>query len=196
MYKIPTIFEGNLFEATKLVLSGERMNPVFYFPYWVVEMSKKIFGIMGDRSMFMKYEYLVPYFVYFFLSMYLLFKNRKKLKREEKGIIAVIFFYTLVVAYYVNYKAYILTDWRDLGLQGRYIFPVLAPMYIVFSKYFLKIKNSKLLNVLVGILIAVFLLGNYGYFFANAPTNWFVPESEFMIDSSEEERESMEFLSE
>lgn len=195
VYKIPTVFEGNMFEAANLVLRGERINPVFYFPYWVVEMSKKIFGIMGDRSLFMSYEYLVPYFGFFFVWLYLLFKNRKKIAKEDKALIVISLFYTLTVAYYVNYKAYIRTDWKDLALQGRYIFPVIGIIYVLFSKYFLKIKNSKLFHILLAILLAVFILGNYGYFFANVSTDWFIPESEFMIDPLQEEAESMEFLS-
>jgi multisubunit Na+/H+ antiporter MnhB subunit len=79
----------------------------------------------------------------------------------------------LIVAYYVNYKAYITHDWPDLGLQGRYIFPVLAPMYVLFSKYFLRIENKKLLNILLGALILLFLVGNVGYFFLYVPREWF-----------------------
>ncbi|MDP1051042.1 hypothetical protein, partial [Klebsiella quasipneumoniae] len=35
MYKIPTIFEGGIVESADLVLKGERINPLFYLPYWV-----------------------------------------------------------------------------------------------------------------------------------------------------------------
>ena len=174
IYKIPQVFEGNIFDAIKLILTGERIGPVRYFPYWVVQMSKKIFGIMGDKSLFMKYEFLVPYFAYILLGLFLVFKNRKKMKIEEKGLIAVFSFYTLIVAYYVNYWTYIKHDWMDLALQGRYIFPVISIMYIIFSKYLLSIKNKKLLGILTGLLIIVFLLGSWGYFFAYAPMDWFV----------------------
>jgi hypothetical protein len=84
------------------------------------------------------------------------------------------------------------TDWMDLGLQGRYIFPVLPIGYVIFSKYFSKIKNTKVLNILLGSLIAIFLLGNYAYFFANVPTDWFIPEPEWMQEVFEEESESIE----
>jgi hypothetical protein len=174
IYKIPKVFEGNIFDAAKLILTGERINPVFYFPYWAVQMSKKIFGIMGDRSLFMRYEFLVPYFAYVFLGLFLVFKNRKKTGRVEKGLIAIFGLYTLIVAYYVNYWAYIKHDWMDLALQGRYIFPVISIMYVIFSKYLLTIKNKKLLAILVGLLIVIFLLGSWGYFFAYAPMDWFL----------------------
>jgi len=192
MHKIPTIFEGGIIESAELVLKGERMNPLFYLPYWVVEMSKKIVGIMGDRSLFMKYEYLPFYFVFFFVALYIIFKNRKKLSREDKALGFIFISYSLVVAYYVNYKAYMRTDWMDLGLQGRYIFPVLPIGYVLFSKYFIKIKKTKVFNILLGFLIAIFLLGNYGYFFANVPTDWFVPEPEWMEEVFEEESETIE----
>ncbi len=180
MYEIPTIFEGGIIEGAELVLKGERMNPLFYLPYWVVEMSKKIVGIMGDRSLYMRYEYLPFYFVFFFIGLYMVFKNRKRLSKEDKALGFIFLSYALVVAYYVNYKAYMRTDWMDLGLQGRYIFPVLGIGYVIFSKYFIKIKNTKVFNILLGFLIAIFLLGNYAYFFANVPEDWFIAESESM----------------
>ncbi len=173
VYKIPRVFDGNMFEAVKLIAKGERIGPLLYLPYWIVEMSKKIFGIMGDRSLYMRYWYLPFYFMYFFMGIYLIFQNRKRFKVEDKGLLVISIFYTLIVAYYVNYKAYITHDWPDLGLQGRYIFPVLAPMYVLFSKYFLRIENKKLLNILLGALILLFVVGNIGYFFLYVPREWF-----------------------
>lgn len=174
IYKIPVVFEGNLTEAFPLIINGERIGPLRYIPFWVVETSRKIFGIMGDRSLFMKYEYLPPYFIYFFIGIYLIFKNRKKLITEDKALISISLFYMLVLIYYHNYQTYIKQNWKDLALQGRYVFPVLGIMYIIFSKYFLKIKNKKLLRILMGILIVLFLLGNFGYFFVYVPNDWFM----------------------
>lgn len=192
MYKIPTVFEGGIIEGAELVLKGERINPLFYLPYWIVEMSKKIFGIMGDRSLFMRYEYLPFYFFFFLVGLYMVFKNKKRLSKEDKALGFIFLSYILIVAYYVNYKAYMRTDWMDLGLQGRYIFPVLGIGYVLFSKYFMKIKNTKIFNILLGTLITIFLLGNYAYFFANVPTDWFIPEPEWMEEVFEEEAEFME----
>ena len=174
VYKIPVVFEGNMIEASGLVLRFERIGPILYLPYWIVQIFRRIYGIMGDKFLFMPYEYVSFYLLYFFVGIYLIFKNRKKLRVEERALIVISVFYALLVAYYVNYKAYIRTDWKDLALQGRYIFPVLAPMYIVFSKYLLQIKNKKLLRILIGILIVGFLLGSIGYFFAYVPNDWFM----------------------
>jgi len=192
MYKIPTIFEGGIIEGVKLVFKGERTGPFRYLLFWTVEMSKKIVGIMGDRSLYMRYEYLPFYFVFFFIGLYMVLKNRKSLSKEDKALGFIFLSYALVVAYYVNYKAYMRTDWMDLGLQGRYIFPVLPVGYVIFSKYFIKIKNTKVFNILLGFLVAIFLLGNYAYFFANVPEDWFIPEPEWMRDVFEEESEYIE----
>jgi len=174
IYKIPRVFEGNILDAAKLVLQGKRTDPISYIPFWIIQMSKKIFGIMGDKSLYMKYEFLPFYFVYFFIGIYQVFKNRKRLRTEDKVLVGISVFYALVLLYYHNYKTYITHDWRDLALQGRYIFPVLAPMYIVFSRYFLKIKNKKVLKILTVLLIIIFLLGNIAYFFVNVPSEWFM----------------------
>jgi 4-amino-4-deoxy-L-arabinose transferase-like glycosyltransferase len=173
-YKIPKVFEGNIFEAINLVITRQRIGPLLYMPYWIVEMSKKIFGIMGDRSMFMPYEYLPPYFLYFFLGIFLIIKHRKKWKVIDKALIVISLFYVFILMYYNTYRSYITHNWMDLALQGRYIFPVLPIMYILFSKYFLKIKNKKLLNILIVVLVVLFLLGSIGYFFAYVPSDWFM----------------------
>jgi flagellar basal body-associated protein FliL len=38
----------------------------------------------------------------------------------------------------------------------------------------LKIRNKKLLKILAGILVVLFLLGSIGYFFAYVPSDWFM----------------------
>lgn len=107
--------------------------------------------------------------------MFLIFKNRKKLITVDKALILISVFYTLVLLYYNNYLTYYIKhNWKDLALQGRYIFPVIVPMYVVFSKYFLKIKNRKIFRILLGILIVGFLLGCIGYFFRNVPNDWYM----------------------
>jgi type IV secretory pathway VirB2 component (pilin) len=174
IYEIPRVFEGNVLEVVKLLLRFERIWPILYLPYWIVEMFRRIYGIMGDRFLFMPYEYVSFYLLYFFIGIYLVFKNRKNLRVQEKALVVISVSYGLFLAYYVNYKAYITHDWMDLALQGRYIFPVLAPVYIVFSKYFIQMKNKKLLKILMGILIVGFLLGSIGYFFLYVPNDWFV----------------------
>jgi uncharacterized membrane protein len=143
-------------------------------PYWIVEMSRKIVGIMGDRSLFMPYEYLPPYFLYFFLGIFLIIKHRKEWTVTDKAFITIFLFYVFILMYYNTYRSYITHDWMDLALQGRYIFPVLPIMYILFSKYFLKIRNKKLLKILAGILVVLFLLGSIGYFFVYVPSDWFM----------------------
>jgi hypothetical protein len=174
IYKIPKVFEGNMVETVKLIFRGERINPVVYFPYWLVEMSKKIFGIMGDSSLYMKYEYLLFYFVFLFIFIAQIFRNRKNLSSKDRGLIYISLFYAFTLYFYHNYKTYIIHNWPDLALQGRYIFPVIVPIYVIFSKYFLEIKNKKILKILTVILVLGFIIGSIGYFLIYAPKDWYI----------------------
>lgn len=171
--KIPVVFEGGIVETIKLIIDGERMNPFIYFPFWLVEMSRKVFGIMGDNSLFMKYEYL-PFFLGFFIfGIHLLIKNRKKWDILDKVLILISVFYAIFLMMYHNYDTYIKHNWPDLALQGRYIFPVIVPIYVILSKYFGQIEKKKTLKILTVILIIGFILGSYVYFIVNVPQDWY-----------------------
>lgn len=170
---IPVVFEGGFIDTVKLILDGERMNPITYLPFWITEMSRKIFGIMGDKSLYMEYDYLPFYFAFGILGIYLIIKNRSKLGRVDKSLIIISSFYALFLMMYHNYDTYIKHDWPDLALQGRYIFPVLVPIYVIFSKYFVQIKNKKILYILTTILILGFILGSYVYFLVKVPSDWY-----------------------
>lgn len=174
IYKIPTVFEGNVKEGVQLILKGERVDPISYLPFWMVEISKKVFGIMGDQSLYMKYEYLPFYGFYFFLGVFLVLKNRKKLDTKDKALLLITAFYLAVLYFYHNYNTYFTHNWKDLALQGRYIFPVLTPIYVVLSKYFFEKKNKKLLKILSLILILGFILGCIPYFLIYVPSGWYM----------------------
>jgi apolipoprotein N-acyltransferase len=68
---------------------------------------------------------------------------------------------------------YLKRGYPALALQGRYIFPVIVPFYILLI-YFLNLLKPKWLRVLLFVfLIILFVLGCWVFFFANVDPDWF-----------------------
>lgn len=161
-------FKGTL----DLILSGDRINPIFYFGNWIFDITDKIFGIMGDSSLYMpsyfKYFYLFFLLVGIFLSAIFF----KRWNRVDKYLIVIIVFYISILFLFWNYSMYLKHNHLYLGLQGRYIFPVISVMYILFSKaiFFLK-KKWQLYAILIPLII-LFLYGCIPFFGLNVESWW------------------------
>ena len=67
-------------------------------------------------------------------------------------------------------------DWRDLALQGRYIFPVLGPIYIIVCYYLLRLFRSEYTRlVAAGAVSLLFIASDLPYFLLHATPDWFSP---------------------
>lgn len=156
----------------ELIINGDRINPISYFVKWVLNITDKIFGIMGDSSLIMpsyfKYLYLIFLSIGIFLSV--IFYNRWN--KVDKYLMIIALFYISILFLLWNYNMYLKHDHLYLGLQGRYIFPVLPVMYILFSKaiFFLK-KKWQLYTILIPLII-LFLYGCIPFFALNVESWW------------------------
>ena len=162
--------EVNLF---KMVFSGQRVDPIRYLGVWVWEMVKRIYGIMGDMQLYNN-PIIIPFYIIFFLIAALLgICNWKKLKKESKHLSFVFIFYFLILFFVQNYNMYLKRGFPALALQGRYIFPVIIPFYILIILFLSRIRQ-RWLRVLVFVgLIVLFIISCYPFFFLNVDSNWF-----------------------
>lgn len=154
------------------------VNPIRYIPAWAKRIEMRIFGIMGHRNMIKPFEEVTLYNILFGLSIVLLLVNIKKLYKDERFktyivIFVVALFYILVLMYLQNYPSYLKSGDPARALQGRYIFPVITPLYILFLFPFDRYLKRKILAGLLLITAAVFIYGDFVYFLLNVPTSWF-----------------------
>lgn len=162
--------EIHLFE---MIFSGERLDPIRYAGVWIWEMAIRIFGIMGDESLFAS-NLIIPFYLFFLLLAIVAGTvNWKRFDKEVKYISVIALFYSLILLFVQNYDMYLKRSYPTLALQGRYLFPVIAPLYIlvVFSLSRIKRKQLRLL-IFIG-LIALFIIGCLPFFVANVDRNWF-----------------------
>jgi hypothetical protein len=82
-------------------------------------------------------------------------------------------FYFLFLIGYVNYNSYVSSHAPFLGVQGRYLFPVLIPAYVVMARFLLEPFRRTWQIAIVVVISAVFILGDVPYFQRNAGPDWF-----------------------
>jgi hypothetical protein len=155
-----------------MIIKGERIGPVRYFFRWFPDLMSKIFGIMGDSSLYLP-SYLTALFILFFLAgVVLIIFNKEKLTKIDKYLITTLLFYTAILFFTQNYSMYLTYNHYYLGLQGRYIFPVISIIYILLTKSFFFIKPQKLRNILL-ISFSILLIYSCNiYLFLNLPNSW------------------------
>jgi uncharacterized membrane protein len=157
----------------KMVLSGERLDPIRYAGVWIFEMAIRIFGIMGDKSLFAK-TIIIPFYLLFFLISFIVgILNWRNFSKEIKYLSIVTLFYLLVLLFVQNYDMYLKGSYPTLALQGRYMFPVISSVYVLFVFFLNRIKNKRLRAVIFVSLIVLFIIGCLPFFIRNVDSSWF-----------------------
>jgi hypothetical protein len=156
-----------------MILSGERMGPIRYTGVWILEMTKRIVGIMGDKSLYQPNWILPFYLFYLLIALIMGIVNWKKFNKETKYLSFATLFYLLILLFTQNYMTYLKRGYPTLALQGRYMFPVISSFYVLYVLFLDRIK-SKWVQILVFVgLILLFIVGCLPFFFLNVDSNWF-----------------------
>lgn len=133
------------------------LDPVEYVFYsWIPNILYRIYGILAHRSYFPSHSIVLFYILY--LS-YLMVGIRVLPKQPGTIFVA---FATLFVLYgivllLINYNSELIYGFKQIGMHGRYLFPVIGVFYILISKILEKGRKIKF-NWLLGIsTLALFL---------------------------------------
>ena len=135
----PVVRRGTIINLPeKLTLTdtfnGEYPDPVEWFlDYWIGAVASGIYGVFGHLTYFPN---LIITF-YRLLMIWVIFVMIRYWKRPSLaigGLIAVLVFYILVLLR-TNYDAELMTGFKHVGIQGRYIFPVIGVIYTLMVYY-------------------------------------------------------------
>ena len=91
--------------------------------------------------------------------------------------LGLVIFYTLFLAFFVNYQSYLFNGVVHAGVQGRYLFPVLPLMIVIFVHYVLNTFKAKIQAILSIVLISLFI-------YLSFPSYFFSPQRELFEESS------------
>ena len=164
---------NGLSDTVKLILSGERVDPVRYFFKWLPNITSKVHGIMADSSLYMPVYFRYVYIFFLSIGGVVGIIKWKKWNVLDRYLIAISLFYTSILFFFWNYSMYLRFNHYYLGLQGRYLFPVITVMYILFSKSIFFIKKDWLRYLILIPLIILFIYGCLPFFFTNVNISWF-----------------------
>jgi len=169
----PSIEVGGFQNIFEMIKNGDRIDPISYFPKWIWNITGKVFGIMADSSL--EISDIAKSIYLFFLAIGLLIgiTNFKKWNKVDRYLIVIVLFYLGVLFFLQNYNMYLKHNHFYLALQGRYIFPVITAMYILFIKSVFFVRNNVVRILLLISLILLFLFGCIPTFFLNVESWWF-----------------------
>ena len=120
-------------------------NPLEYVVYsWIPNMLYRIYGILGQLSYFPSHIIVVIYLLYI---GYLLLAARYiyRLPYVLNCLILLFLTYSFVL-FVMNYESELQYGFKQIAMQGRYIFPVITIFYALLG-YILESTKSKLLRL-------------------------------------------------
>ncbi len=133
-------------------------DPIEYVIYsWIPNMLYRIYGILAHLSYFPSHI-ITLYQLLFFWYLLLAFRYWKQHSFTIYSLVGIFLFYTLVL-FYTNYTSELTYGFKQIALQGRYIFPVIGALYILIGSLFTIIQNRNLRFITLLITLALFFYG-------------------------------------
>ncbi|HOK07900.1 MAG TPA: glycosyltransferase family 39 protein [Syntrophales bacterium] len=151
------------------------LDPISYTEVWFFVMMNATLGILGHESLYKAPQEMGYYHLAFFAG--LLMTVRYWRRDDARGYltdgILMIILYMLIVLY-GNYNDYLQHLSAVSGIQGRYVFRVIVPLYGVFCYYLLKPLARPWQLALAAALGFFFVYGDLPFFLARATPEWFM----------------------
>ncbi len=152
------------------------MGVLAYQRIWFPNIIGTAFGIKGHLTMMNFGVGMVPLVVVIILSG-IAFLIRWRIG-DLGGLPACLAFisaaYSFYLMYGVNYGAYLDTLNPGVTLSGRYLFPIMGPLYILGSLYLARLfKGSKPRLWVVTVAIVVLVMNDFPFFLYHVTPDWF-----------------------
>ncbi len=151
------------------------MSRLAYSYNWIENILANSVGIAAHRSMVKTANELAIYKLIFLCSFLVIVRYWK---REDAGFLinqsmAIVLCYGLYLMLFHNYQIYLWSLNRTLGIQGRYIFPVLVPLIGIIAYYLSNFPQKRVIYLVIFLVAAFFIWGDFPYFRENADSAWF-----------------------
>jgi hypothetical protein len=152
------------------------LGPVSYTKLWFQEMLTTSFGIKGHLHMFKSAPHLVPVCLVLALALagFAVSWRRGDPLRLAACLGVIALFYGGFLLLRVNYPAYTYYGNPGITLQGRYLFPVLAPIHLLVCTYLLRLFRAPAPRLALALAVGLFFLAyDFPWFLAHAGPEWF-----------------------
>lgn len=160
---------------------GQGVGFFRYAASWAEHMAAGIFGVQGRLSIVPRWPTALPLLVLggAALAAIALRWRPGDAAGLPVSLAIVVAGYAFFLLYRVNYRIYLENGSLTLALQGRYLFPVIGPAYLLASYYLPRLFPGRVarLAVVAGAM-GILLLGDFPLFLARITPLWFVwPEN-------------------
>jgi hypothetical protein len=154
------------------------MGPLAYSRYWYDTMLGTVLGIKGHLVMVKPASQLFPFTA--LLSLSCLGLALRWRPRLDGWLPALLLFVALTYSGYlmieVNYDSYLNYGTPGLTLQGRYLLPILGPVYLIGCHFLARLFRRESLALALTLAAALlFIWGDFPWFLAHANAQWFGP---------------------
>jgi hypothetical protein len=164
----------------QLLLKGARLpdasliGPVAYVGAWNRRMLFSSVSYWGHRQALKSHREMLPYFLLFALAGIVFIRQWRP--AEAGGgtgwAVLIVFGYAMVLMWLVNYPSYLKTRFVEMALQGRYIFPVIAPLYGLLAHYLLAYWPRRVQLALALVAAGIYIYGDFPFFMSQAQADW------------------------
>ena len=168
------VFMINNFERFK---SGElpKLSLPQYAWLWTQRMAAGVFGVFGHLALPANWPQIAPIALLAALTLVALLVRWRP--RDDGWIptqlMAISASYALYFMYQINYRGYLDSGAAFVALQGRYIFPVIGPIYLLSSIYLMRLFQGKAARLGVWMLaVGIFLVCDFPVFLARITPDW------------------------
>lgn len=152
------------------------MDPVTYVKFWFQNMLGTIFGIKAHLGMFKPPRYMLPVHLVMALATLGFFVRWRPRKSGwlPAGLAAITVFYAGYLMYKVNYDNYLNYGEPGLTMYGRYLFVLLAPVYVLMCRYLLLLFRSNCIRWSLALATALlFISYDFPWFLMHATPEWY-----------------------
>ena len=140
------------------VIEQQKTNPINYFEeYWVKRMLTTIYGIMGHQAYYPSLI-ITFYRLLYFLVFIVVIKYWEKRDFVFYTLLALAVSYVFAI-FIESYNEELMSDFQHVAIQGRYLFPVLVPIYILVTDFISRISNTVIRKLTVGYTFLLFTIG-------------------------------------
>jgi hypothetical protein len=148
-----------------------------YAKVWLESVMGSIFGIKAHLPMFKSQLYLIPHYIILGACVigFLI-----RWRPGEEGwlppyLVAIICFYAGYLMYKVNYNAYLYYGTPGPTLQGRYLFPIIGPFYVISCRYVVSLFGKEYIRFGLALATALlFIAYDFPWFLTHVTPEWYV----------------------
>jgi len=156
--------------------ASSRAGPFFYAYEWSRSMLQTGIGYLGHRQAARRMSSLYPYAALFAIAALFFARALARGRAARTMIDASILSlgYASILLWLVHYPGYLRTGHFMLALQGRYLFPVILPIYGLLVHHLFEPCPAPARPWLVVGVGGLFVAGDLPWLLANVGAEWFV----------------------